>query len=134
MSASPSAVGARAEIEVATALIRAGKQVFLPLCASHGRADLAFEDSSGIYRVQCKTSRRLNENVLVFSTCSNTGGQRKDYQGEVEYFGVYSPELDRVFLIPARGLPRRACHLRLGPARNGQQKRLRWAGDFTLAG
>src|SRR5258708_30943994 len=97
MGESPSEVGTRAEVEIAAALTRAGKQVFLPLCASNGRVDLIFADESGLHRVQCKTSRVLGD-VIAFSTCSNTGGVRKDYQGQVDYLGVYSRDLDQVFL------------------------------------
>ena len=132
MSESPSQIGARAEVEIAAALMRVGKQVYLPLGTSHGRVDLIFADVSGLHRVQCKTSRLIGD-VISFSTCSNTGGLRKDYQGEVDYLGVYSPDLDQVFLVPIDALPHRGCHLRLGPARNSQQKRLRWAGDYLIS-
>jgi hypothetical protein len=55
---SPSEVGARAELAVATALAKAGHAVFLPLFNGHGRVDLVYEDCDGrLQRVQCKTSR-----------------------------------------------------------------------------
>jgi hypothetical protein len=57
---------------------------------------------------------------------------RRDYEGEIDCFGVYSPELDRSFLVPAAGLPRRACSLRLRPTRNGQAKGIRFADDFAI--
>jgi hypothetical protein len=131
MNESPSNIGARAEVEVAAALTRVGKQVYLPLCTSHGRVDLIFADESGLHRVQCKTSRLIDD-VISFSTCSNTGGLRKDYQGQVDYLGVYSPDLGQVFLLPIDDLPSRGCHLRLGPARNAQQKGVRWAADYLI--
>ncbi len=91
-----------------------------------------YEDEGGLHRVQCKTSRILR-GVLSFSTCSNTRGTRKDYQGEIDFFGVHSPELQQVFLVPAEGIPSRTCSLRFNPAANGQQKGLRWAQDYLLA-
>ena len=52
--------------------------------------------------------------------------------GKVDVFGVYSPDTDRVYLVPANGLPRRSCYLRLTPTRNGQTAGVRWADDFEL--
>ena len=56
----------------------------------------------------------------------------KTYEGEIDLFGVYSPDLDNVFLVPIAEVPSRVCHLRLGPARNGQVKKLMWATDYVI--
>jgi len=56
----------------------------------------------------------------------------RDYEGEIDVFGVYSPVRNLVYLVPAAGLPTRCCSLRLAPARNGQEKRVWWAHDFLL--
>lgn len=131
MESLTSHVGARAELAVAAALTHAGKIVYLPLFNAHARVDLVFEDDHGFHRVQCKTSR-VRQGVLCFSTCSNSGGIRRGYRGEVDLFGVHSPELQQVFLVPVGEVPQRMCSLRLEPARNGQQRRLRWASDYLL--
>jgi hypothetical protein len=127
----PSEIGARAEAAVATALITAGKEVYVPLFAAHSRVDLVFVDGNGFHRVQCKSSRIVNM-VLMFRTCSNTNRTHKDYRGQIDFFGVYSPQLDRVFLVPVDDVPIRDGFLRLEPARNGQQKGVRWARDYIL--
>jgi hypothetical protein len=127
----PSQIGARAEFAVAAALTAAGKEVYLPMFGAHSRVDLAFQDEGGFWRVQCKSSRIVNM-VLMFRTCSNTNRTHKDYRGQIDFFGVYSPHLDRVFLVPVDDVPIREGFLRLEPARNGQQKRLRWARDYVL--
>ncbi|MDQ6910528.1 MAG: group I intron-associated PD-(D/E)XK endonuclease, partial [Actinomycetota bacterium] len=67
-----------------------------------------------------------------FKTCSNTRNLPKNYHGEVDFFGVYSPELDAVYLVPIDQVPERMGSLRLHPARNGQAKGLRWASDYVL--
>ena len=131
MNSIPSALGAQAELAVASALTRAGRQVYLPFFAAHTRVDLVFEDELGLHRVQCKTSR-LRGDVVTFATCSNTKHVRKDYRGEVDLFGVYSPELDQVFMVPVGDVPLRLGHLRLRPARNGQSKGIRWAADYVV--
>ncbi|MBV8957740.1 MAG: hypothetical protein JO054_03415 [Actinobacteria bacterium] len=117
---------------MAVALCRAGKRVYTPLFEPHGRVDLLCEDATGYQRVQCKTARLVGD-ALFFHTCSNTGKQPRDYRGEVDVFGVYSPELDQVFIVPVDVAPVRGCTLRLGPARNGQAKGVHWAKDYLLS-
>jgi hypothetical protein len=131
MGDTPSEVGARTELAVALELARAGKLVYAPLLSSHGRVDLLYEDADGFHRVQCKSARLLND-TLFFLTCSNTRNIPRDYRGEVDVFGVYSPDLDEVFIVPVDEAPIRGCTLRLGPARNGQSKLVRWAADYRL--
>jgi hypothetical protein len=128
----PSQVGARAERAVSFALAAAGKRVYLPLFVPDSRVDLLFEDEDGLHRVQCKTSQ-VKKGAIFFRTCSNTGNIPKAYAGEADLFGVYSPELDQVFLVPVAEAPVRGCHLRLSPTRNGQAKGIRWARDYALA-
>jgi hypothetical protein len=70
--------------------------------------------------------------VLIFRTCSNTNNQPRSYDDEVDEFGVYSPDLNLVYLVPAVGLPSRLCSLRLSPTRNGQARGVWWADDFVL--
>src|SRR5262249_18385070 len=57
----------------------------------------------------------------------------RDYQGQIDYFAVYCPENEKVYLIPIEDVPtRRHFHLRIEPARNGQQRGLHWAGDYEV--
>jgi PD-(D/E)XK endonuclease len=52
---------------------------------------------------------------------------------EIDAIGAYSPELRAGFLIPISELPgRRAIHLRLGPTRNNQSQRIKWARDYEF--
>ena len=85
----------------------------------------------GLVRIQCKTSL-VRRDVVVFRTCSNTGNVRKDYRDEIDAFGVYSPELDRTFLVPLRDTTITTCSLRLDPTANGQVKGTRLAADYEL--
>lgn len=128
---SPSEIGATAEAAVACALVRAGRAVFLPAFATHGRVDLVYLDHGRPHRVQCKTARVVG-GVLMFRTCSNTANTPRTYAGEIDQFGVYSPDTGLVYLVPADDLPQRMCSLRLVATRNGQRSRLRWAGDYEL--
>jgi hypothetical protein len=127
----PSAIGARAEAAVASALVRAGKTVFLPAFGAHSRIDLVYQEDRGLLRVQCKTARFATD-TLSFRTCSNTANRERDYVGEIDVFGVYSEELRNVYLVPVTDTPGRRCFLRLGPPRNGQRRGVRWAKDYLL--
>ena len=131
MDECPSVVGARAEREVAYALEHAGWHVYLPMFASHARVDLLAIRTGSLLRVQCKTSL-VKKGVVVFRTCSNTGNKPKDYHGEIDAFGVYSPELHRVYLVPIEETSTRMCSLRLGPTANGQAKGVRFAVDYEV--
>ena len=127
----PSEIGAVAEAEVARALRLAGIDVYVPLFNPHARVDLVIDAGGGLQRVQCKTSR-LSGGAISFRTCSNTGNVPRDYRGEVDLFGVWSPDLDRAFLVPVEGVATRRCYLRLGPPANGQRRGIRWAADHEL--
>jgi hypothetical protein len=132
MDLSPSAVGARTEFAVASALVRAKCSVFLPLFNAHSRIDLVYESlTRDIRRVQCKTGH-IEEGTVAFGTCSNTGGVRKTYDGDVDEFGVFCPDNGCVYLVPFADVPTRVARLRLVPTRSGQSKGVRWADTYLL--
>jgi hypothetical protein len=128
---SPSEVGARAEREVAYRLDRCGYRVYMPTFAPHVRVDLVALRETEALRVQVKSARVIR-GAVMFRVCSNTGNVPRDYRGEVDAFGVYAPDLDRVYLVPVEHTATRACSLRLAPARSGQQKGIRLASDYEL--
>jgi hypothetical protein len=134
MDSSPSAVGARTEFAVAAALAKANIPVYLPLFNAHSRVDLIYESIAGeIRRVQCKTGH-IEDGAVAFWTCSNTGGVRKTYDGEVDDFGVFCAENRCVYLIPFADVPSRMARLRLAPPRNGQTHGVRWADNYLVGG
>ena len=131
MNLTPSQVGTRAEAAVAAALALAGHEVFLPAFGATSRIDLIALIGGEARRVQCKTAR-LQAGCLMFRTCSNTANVPRSYTGEVDDFGVYSPDLHQVFIVPNVGLPERKASLRLEQARNNQRVGLRWASDYVV--
>ena len=131
MRLTPSEIGARAEREVSYALERSGWTVYLPVFAPHARVDLLALRGETLLRVQVKTSRVVR-GALAFRVCSNTANVPRDYRGEVDAFGVYSPDLDRCFLVPVDHTATRQCFLRIAPSANGQVKGTRLAADYEL--
>jgi hypothetical protein len=105
--------------------------LFLPAFDTQSRVDLVYAADGRLVRVQCKSARLIG-GIIQFRTCSNTLNTPRSYAGEIDEFGVYSPDTGLVYLVPADGVPSRACALRLSPARNGQSTGIRWAGDYLL--
>jgi hypothetical protein len=52
------------------------------------------------------------------------------YTDEIDYFGVYCPDVDATYLIPISELPVQQGMLRVEPAKNGQLRKMRWADQF----
>jgi PD-(D/E)XK endonuclease len=57
---------------------------------------------------------------------------RKSYRGDVEFFGVYSPDTNKVYLIPVDVVPEGWATLRLKKPKNNQEKKIIWAADYEL--
>lgn len=127
----PSEIGERAEAAVLAALVSAGKQVLVPF-GGQRRYDLAYEEDGRLVKVQCKSGRE-RKSAIVFRTYSVGRGPARDYRDDVDVFGVYCHERDEVYLVPVDHLPSRGAHLRLRPARNGQQSGVRWASPYLLS-
>jgi PD-(D/E)XK endonuclease len=56
----------------------------------------------------------------------------RSYQGDVDFFGVYCPGTEEVYLVPIGDVPERAASLRVEPPRNGQTRNVRWAKDYVI--
>ena len=77
---------------------------------------------------------------INFNTASNhyhykggrTTNARRDYRGQIEYFAVYSPDLDKVYLVPVDHVGTTNAYLRLAETANKQKKGVRWAKDHEL--
>src|SRR5262249_58072831 len=115
----PNLIGSISHARVFSALVAAGKVVLvLPL---HVRPyDLVIEERRQFFRVQCKTGR-LFRGAVCFRTFSlraakrETGWVRRvyDYRGDVDFFGVYCPDNDEVYLVPIEQAQHRVCSLRV---------------------
>jgi hypothetical protein len=134
----PKKVGDTSQLAIMLALDRVGYPVFLPY-GENTRYDLVIDEGTRLARVQCKTGR-LRGGAARFKACSSYAHHpnpkilKRDYVDEVEYFGVYCMETDSVYLIPIEEVqPRWECALRVDPARNGQQNRIRQAADYEVA-
>ena len=134
-------MGERSEAIIIGRLVYSGYTVLKPY-GENQRYDLVIEDADRqFWRVQCKTAWfSKDQKTLIFNPCSNHYAYawqkntmtRRHYQGDVEYFAVYSPDTDKVFLIPIDHVGTTQANLRLFPTVNNQEKNVRWAKDYEL--
>ena len=128
-------VGDVSEMAVAFALVRAGYVVAKPY-GENCRYDLVLDMNGTLSRVQVKTGRFRNG--AVEWACCSTHGHRKGpttrpYTNQIEFFGVYCPEVQSTYLVPIAQTSRRACSLRVYPTKNNQKSRIRWAQDYLIS-
>jgi len=125
-----------AELRVICALMSKGCKVFKS-CSENCRYDLVFELENVFYKVQVKYVRYFQDKgVIIVPTKSvkSTTAEVRTYKGEVDYFGVYCPELDKCYLIPEENIPPsgRAIYLRIDFSKNNQVSKTNWAKNYEL--
>jgi PD-(D/E)XK endonuclease len=134
-SSHPVDIGQRSEAAILAAFVERGFEVLLPWGTNH-RYDMVLDLGERFVRVQCKTGR-LKQGTIEFrphSVRSNTKHVLvRSYIGEVEYFAVYCPATQGVYMVPCDETTRRQTTLRLEPAANNQIKGIRWAADHELS-
>ncbi len=97
-------VGQISELRFAARLIECGYEVSFTL--ANRRYDMVAYKESKSYRVQVKTGY-MQSGSIAFDTKT----KKRNYEGQIEYFGVYWPSSDSYYLIPAHGLTKRSGFL-----------------------
>ena len=130
--------GESTESVILAKLVELGYECLIPWGHDH-RYDIAIDDDGKLIRIQCKTARYIEElGCLEFNTAityARVGGKphiRKNYKGEADYFGVYSPETRKIYLVLVDDVPNAVAKLRLQATKNNQQKGIRWAQDYEI--
>jgi hypothetical protein len=131
-------IGDRSTLAIIFALRCQGHTVYVPF-GENTRVDLIVEYGSVLRRVQCKTGR-LRDGAVRFATCStyahhpNPKIRRRQYNGEIDDFAVYCPELGAVYLVPIEDVDvRSGGTLRVDAPRNNQSKGIRFAAPYEIA-
>lgn len=126
-----SEIGERTEAMVLAALVKAGKHVLMPFGNSR-RYDLVIDENGKFIRVQCKTGR-LKDGAIHFRTTNvSSAGKNLPYTGQVDCFGIYCPENNKVYLVPIEDLGLGSCVLRIEPRKNNQQNDIRSAVNYEM--
>lgn len=134
-------MGERSEAIIIGRLVYSGYTVLKPF-GENQRYDLVIEDADRkFWRVQCKTAWiSKDQSKIIFSACSNHYAYtwqkntmtRRHYRGDADFFAVYSPDTDKVYLIAVDQVGITAVALRLTPAKNNNQHGIRLAKDYEL--
>src|SRR3954447_18080898 len=123
--------GNAAQAAVLDAFIRQDLMVFLPF-GDGAPYDLLVDSGAKTVRVQVKCAR-IRDECIVFNSCGTDHGRgRLSYEWRADVFGVYTPQLDRVYIVPVEGCPRLQGRLRCTPPRNNQQRGIRYASDYAV--
>jgi len=131
-------------------LVQLGFEVLLPW-ADHLGYDLAYfvieehrnfgffvHRESYLVRIQVKTAWLSKDGTaLEFNTSTVSAGKRGNkksgYVGKAEYFGVYSPDTGKVYMVPVRASARSNMTLRLeGNAYVYAGTPVNWARDYEI--
>jgi hypothetical protein len=125
--------GNSSEAIVLAAYVRAGFLVSVPF-GSGGAYDLIVDTGVRLLRVQVKTGWR-NKGCLLYKgrrriKDSRYNGMRRYRVDEVDFFAVYDPQGDKIYVVPSAAMSIDG-YLRLEPVLNGQQKFIKWARDYT---
>ena len=116
------------------AYLKAGFIVSIPfgtgtpydLIVDTGRNTYKIQVKTGWYRKGCiifRANRRVRE-ALPYKARAYT-------ENEVDFFAVYYPPADSIYVVPHAICAGGFGCLRLDPVLNGQQKFIKWAQDFT---
>ncbi len=116
------------------AYLKAGFIVSIPF-GSGAPYDLLVDTGSTVLKIQVKTgwyrkgcvifrgNRRVRE-ALPYKA-------RAYAENEVDFFAVFYPPTESIYVVPRAVCANGFGCLRLEPVLNGQQKLIRWASDFT---
>jgi hypothetical protein len=142
--------GVQGETAVLNRLVQKGFEVLIPW-GGHRRYDVAYfvtvehrnfgffvHRESYLVRIQVKMGRLApDKSGIDFNTVSihpRSGKHyRRDYVGDAEYFGVYCPDLDKVYMVPVAEAPRSGhMILRLTQPKTGQKGGYHFARDYEI--
>lgn len=130
-------IGTISEAMISARFLQLGYAVYTPYGGKQ-RYDLLVEDAEKrLWRIQCKTAQIQDDRtVLVFHTASHNVALKdkrmRHYRGQCDFFAVYCEELNKIYLLPVDEVGTTRAKLRLVPAKNRQEKNVRWAKDYEL--
>jgi PD-(D/E)XK endonuclease len=134
----PKDIGDTSTLAIMLALQTQGCSVYVPF-GENTRTDLIVDYGVRLSRIQCKTGWLRNGSV-IFNACSsyahhpNPKIPKRDYEGEVDEFAIFCPELGAVYVLPLEDIQaKRRGSLRVEPPKNNQAKGVRLAAAYEIA-
>ena len=119
---------------VLAAFLKVGKVVLQPF-GDNQRYDLVLDEGGKFVRVQVKTGR-LKDGAIVTptsSTYAHRGGKRRNYRGQADFFAIYCPEMDRVYMVPVADAGDATVTLRVTVRMKNSARSVKMACDYELS-
>lgn len=129
----PKSVGDHSEAIVLAAFLRQKKTVLIPF-GGQQPYDLVIQDENKFIRIQVKTGK-LTNGVIIFNTVTSKGRSGKglkSYRGICDYFAIYCPQTDKIYLMKVEDVPLGKGNLRVTKTKNNNSKLIRWAVDYEM--
>jgi hypothetical protein len=126
-------VGDLSEAALLYAFVHMGYRIAVPWGENH-RYDLIVEIDGRLLKVQVKTGRLRMGSIWfnAYSSHVHRNGGARSYKGEADYFGVYCPDVRRVFLVPVEDVTENRGCLRWDRTKNSQSRKIRRADPYAL--
>lgn len=125
--------GNSSEAVVLTAYVQAGFLVSLPF-GGGAAYDLIVDTSARLVRVQVKTGK-LEGGCVIYNSRRHRGSKYDTFsryrEDEIDFFAVSCPKNNQLYVVPAVCPLTVEGRLRLVETRNFQEKKVKWAHDFT---
>lgn len=131
-------IGDQSESKVLSMFLDRGYSVLIPF-GDNKRYDLVVEDRGKFIRIQIKTGSYRNGCVIskLYSTYKLKGKivRRLYTREEIDYVIIYSPDLNKFYLINVREINVGEITLRVKTSKNSkgvQKKKINFAEDFEF--
>ncbi|MFC6725338.1 group I intron-associated PD-(D/E)XK endonuclease [Halobium palmae] len=129
----PKSRGQRSEAAVLQILVEHGLTVLQPF-GDNERYDLVVEENPDFYRLQVKTGRLENGRVQFDTRSSGTltrSVEKETYEGQIDQFVVYAPELREAFVVAVEQAPETTMGLRVADAKKSSPN-INRADEFEI--
>jgi len=129
----PKERGQQSEAAIIFEFVRRGLTVLEPF-GDNERYDVVVEESGSFHRIQIKTGRLENGRIQFETRSSGTltrKVEKERYDGDVDAFAVYSPDLEQGFVVPITEAPETTMGLRVEESKKSSPK-INWAEDYRL--
>lgn len=124
-------IGDRAEARVLAKLLERYVAVLLPF-GNGRRYDMVVECTDGSFKTVQAKNGRLRDGVVKFKAASfGPRAPKRGYQG-IDYFGVFCPDNDTVYLVPVADVPVGEAGLRIAPTKDNRKQGVHWAKDYVI--
>lgn len=125
--------GNSSEAIVLAAYIQAGFLVSLPF-GGGAAYDLVVDTGARFVKVQVKTGK-LEAGYVIYQAKRHRGSKSNAFsrytEREVDIFAVWCPDNQQIYAVPAGMSLTNQVRLRIVAAQNFQEKKIKWARDFT---